>query len=231
MSDTPATDCLRDQAQMYREQKEAAEQASRMEQERLKRCRDAVAALGQSVYAMRCALDPFGPALKATERKAHCRKVTGLLAAALTALREADLLSRLEQLDEPATLAHYRKQHDDLRATRLCFACAKQIIEADPTERPRLAQLVQDAVEEASLRGAWDWLSILLYGLTGQQRLVWKQEPSELTAPNPSSPTRESAGSGKSGRPVPVAQGERATTPQTLAAQGPTERKLPPVKS
>jgi hypothetical protein len=188
MSNTPAEESLRERARKRRERKEAEQRARRTEQEGLDRCRRAIEALGEFVYALRCSLDPFEPPATATELEAHYDKVTPLLADVLALLREANVLNRLEQLDEPATLAHYRQQHTDPQESQTACAHARQIIEADPTDHQALRQLVRDAAEEPGLRGAWDWVSILLSGLTGQQKLLWKQDPSDRRTPDPLSP-------------------------------------------
>jgi hypothetical protein len=188
MSNTRPGESLRQQAGRHRERKEAEERTRRTEQEGLNRCRRAIETLGESVYALRCSLDPFESPPTEAELEEHYSKVTPLLGEALSVLREANVLSKLEQLDEPGTLALYRRQGDDPQATQIAYAHAKQMIEADPADRQQLAQLVRDAAEEPGLRRAWDWVSILLCGLTGQQRLGWKQEPSERNVPNPQPP-------------------------------------------
>jgi hypothetical protein len=131
-----------------------------------------------------------------------------LLAEVLALLRECNLLCKLEQLDEGATLAHYRQQRDDREETQIVFAHARQIIEADPADLQRLKELVRDAVEEPGLRRAWDWVSNLLCGLTGQQKLIWQ---SERDWPNPS-PSLMSEAKGS-----PESSVRHQTEEQTLA--------------
>src|SRR5262249_25576784 len=146
---------------------------------------------------MRRSLDAWEAPPTEAELERHYGKVVPLLAAALTVLRENNLVSKLEKLDEAATLTHYRQQRDDPQESQIAYAHAKQIIEADPADRQSLKELVRDAVEEPGLRKAWDWVFNLLYGLTGQQKLVWKSERDR--AKPPSSPTSEAKGSPESG--------------------------------
>jgi hypothetical protein len=214
MSDSSATESLRERARRFREGKEAEEGVRRREQERLNRCCCAIEALKKATYAMRCALDPSPSALEMQE---HYHKVTPLLAEVLAALGDADRRQRLEQLDEAETLAHYRQARDDPQENQLGYAWARQVIETDPTDRERLAQLVQAALEPG-LRKAWNWVYILLDGLTDQQRLVWKQKPGKRTTPKLSPPAQE--GKGKSvGRALDLTQRQREIL-QALYNQG-----------
>jgi hypothetical protein len=92
------------------------------------------------------------------------------------------------ELDEAGTLAHYRQAHDDdPQENQLAYAWARQVIEMDPSDRKCLSQVVQEALEPG-LRKGWNWLYILLDGLTGQQRVVWKQKPGKRTTPRRSPP-------------------------------------------
>jgi hypothetical protein len=185
---------LRESARRWRERKEAQERERRTKQELVNRCGDAVKELNQAVYAMRRSLESPPTA---AELEQHYRKVVSLLAEAQALIREANLLRKLEEVDDAGTLAHYRQQRDDPEETQLAYAHARLIIEADPADRQRLRELVQDAVEEPGLRRTWDWVSNLLYGLTGQQKLVWQ---SERERPNsPSSLISEAKGSPESG--------------------------------
>jgi hypothetical protein len=201
MADTPPDESPREQARRHREAQEVEEHVRRAAQKHLARCRRAIDGLKPSTHAMRLALGPSPPA--AEELQEHYDKVTSLLADALAALREADLLTRLDQLDEAATLAHYRQQRDDPQEAQIAYAHAKQIIGADPADRQRLTQLVRDTTEEPGLRLAWDWVYILLDGLTGQQHVAWKQEAGQ---PMPPTPAAEGKGVGgaKGTMPAPT---------------------------
>jgi hypothetical protein len=198
---------LRDQARALREQREAEEQTSRAVRERLNRCHETIEALKEATYAIRCASDPFDPR--------HADRVTPLLADALAAIRVAGFLRGLEELDVAALLAHYQQAAYDLPVTRIAYAHARQLIETDPADRQRLAQLVRDAVEESGLRKAWDWVYILLNGLTGQQWLAWKQIAIECETPSLLSPAASAAeGSGEQ-----VVVGQRDETSQEMKEQ------------
>jgi hypothetical protein len=122
------------------------------------------------------------------------------LAETLVALREADLLKKLERVDKTGTLAIYREQGVDPEESRIAFEFGRRMIETDPNDRERLSQLVQAAVEEPGLRRAWDWVAILLFGLAGEQLLIWKK-PESIALPNG---TSSSLGDRRS---APVRQG------------------------
>jgi nucleoside phosphorylase len=214
MSETPSSESLREQARALREQKEAGRQASLKEEERLNRCVHAAAELGKAVGAMRCASGVLNPAPTAAELEEHCNTITPLLEQALAALGEADLLQKLDRLDEAATLGHYRQQRDDPEETRLAYGHAKQIIATDPADHERLAQLVRDAVEEPGLRRTWDWVHILVAGLIGQQKVVWQDDPRPLL-PNPTT----AVPSPSTCVPIPDADAIAATAKRRSAAR------------
>jgi hypothetical protein len=74
---------------------------------------------------------------------------------------------------------------------------------------------------EPSLRKGWNWLYILLDGLTGQQRVVWKQKPSTRTTPRLSPPAEESKGKSV-GRALDLPQRQREVL-QALYEKGATD--------
>jgi hypothetical protein len=217
MTDTSCDDSLLDLARRLRKQRAAAARGCQLEQEQLDRFRKAVEARGDAVRALLWALDSSTP-LSATELEPHCRRVTTLLAAALAALRETGLQTKLGRLDEDATLAHYRQRGQDPQLVQVAYRYARQVIETDPDDHERLTRLVRGAVDEPGLREAWQWISILLNGLAGDQRLVW--QAAETTAPlSPETPTVSAAKGAQ--QLLPTGQGE---------ASGTTNRSAQPIR-
>jgi hypothetical protein len=216
------TKSLLERAQRFQERKQTEARLRRTEEERLIRCCRAIEALKKATYAMRCAIDLANAPPSATEMQEHNRVVAPLLADVLTALDDADLRQRLKQLDETATLAHYRQARDDPQESQLAYAYARQIIATKPTDRKRLAHLVQHALNPG-LWKAWDWVYILLDGLSGQQKLVWKQKPAEGTIPTPSPPVQ--GGTGKGGECVLDLTQRQCEILQTLYGRGATDRE------
>jgi hypothetical protein len=207
----------REQARALREKKDAEARARSSHEDRLNRCRIAIEALKLSTYDMRVATK--------TELDKHYDRVTCGLIEVLGAFREADLWAKLELVDKAMTLAHYRRERDDPQESEIAYDHAVQIIRADPTHRKRLAQLVQDGWDEPGLRKAWDWVYILLHGLTGQQMLAWKQNANEIASRSQLPSADESDAEGRSETPtmnphandevsrwIRIAEGERVSS-------------------
>jgi hypothetical protein len=165
----------------YRKRKQREERALRLQQDRVQRSRDRIEKLKPLTHAMRLALGPRPPSPR--KLKVHYTKVSHQLADTLAALGEAELLDKLDHLDDDATIAHYHRQGDDPGEAPILLACAKQMIRVDPANAQQLAKLVRESVEEPGLIKIWDWVYILLDGLAGQQRLVWKGSSGEATPP------------------------------------------------
>jgi len=162
--------------------------ASRLEHELIEGHRRLVEALCDSIGALRRAWIPFDPAAPGEweERsKGIIAEFVTVFGNALSDLRFSGVLKKLEQVDDAATLAHYRKEHDDPQERRIAYDYAKLIIETNPIDCQRLTKLVREALDEPGLRGTWEWLSILLKGLTGQLWLVTKGEEANPAAGPP----------------------------------------------
>src|SRR6266852_1036855 len=170
---------LREQARARREQQEEETTARRMEQKRIESSQILIERLAESRGAMHRALAPFQLSA-AGERGELSRKITygftKVLGDVLLDLREMGVLKKLEEVHDTAILAHYRQEQDDPEQVRIAYEYAKRIIQTDPTDHEHLLELVRYAEEEPALQKAWDWVQILLNGLTGKQWLVWKEK-------------------------------------------------------
>jgi hypothetical protein len=171
MSSTKSGDSPLEWHRAHRARRSEEERANRLQQDRLRRSQHAIAKLKELTYAMRLALASLSPPEVVEE---HCHKVSCQLVDTLAAFREAKLLDKMEQIDQVATVAHYRQQNDDQQEVPILVAYARQMIEIDPTNEQELATLVRDSAQAPGLLKAWDWVYILLDGLAGQQALVWK---------------------------------------------------------
>ena len=127
MSDLSLGGFLSDEARSHRLQREAELHQRRIEHARLQRFREAVEARGDVVRRLLWALDPFNPPLSAEAVEEHCTKITAAYAATLAALREAGLQATLCQVDEPATLAHYRQRNEDPQAVRIAYRLPREL--------------------------------------------------------------------------------------------------------
>jgi hypothetical protein len=189
MSSTKSGDSPLELHRAHRARRSEEERADRLQQDRLRRSQRAVAKLKELTYAMRLAVASHSPPEVV---EADCHKVSCQLVDTLAAFREAMLLDKMEQIDQVATVAHYRQQDDDQQEVPILVAYARQLIETDPVNEQELATLVRDSAQEPGLLKAWDWVYILLDGLAGQQALVWKgthsrsdEESSRSTTPRP----------------------------------------------
>jgi hypothetical protein len=122
-------------------------------------------------------------------------RFTNFLADVLQELRSSGVLRKLEEVDDAATLAHYRQEREDPELRRISYEYSKKIIETDSDDRQRLEEFVRDVEEERGLWGTWDWMIILLNGLIGQQRLVFKtkqarEKPSDTRVAEGMTPKR-----------------------------------------
>lgn len=176
-------DSRRERARKRRQAEEENRVLALREQQQLEHCRAAIEALEAVTRPLRQSLDPHGSPPSPGELHTACEHATSRLFDVLVALRDADLLSHIPDLDQSRLKALYPQLRQQVDSSDDAFQVAMDILLTDPGKRKRLRTLVRDVVEEPGLRAAWDWLYVILNGLTGEQIVAWKGDQG-TSAPN-----------------------------------------------